>query len=217
LPVLNIVTETVANSTHLRQVMGVTNARYYNAQYEAVSDEELMVNYSLGDTEAFDELYHRNKGTLYRYFLRQTRQTALAEEFTHEVWLRVINARNQYLPKARFTTYLYQIAHNCLIDHYRKLSTKQEVDCDEQVIDSMPANNGDPETVAGHDQVQRALLQLIQELPAEQREVFILKEEANLSIEEIANIVTENPETVKSRMRYAMQKLKAGMQEYLNR
>ena len=197
--------------------MGVTNARYYNAQYEAVSDEELMVNYSLGDTEAFDELYHRNKGTLYRYFLRQTRQTALAEEFTHEVWLRVINARNQYLPKARFTTYLYQIAHNCLIDHYRKLSTKQEVDCDEQVIDSMPANNGDPETVAGHDQVQRALLQLIQELPAEQREVFILKEEANLSIEEIANIVTENPETVKSRMRYAMQKLKAGMQEYLNR
>lgn len=217
MPVLNIVTETVANSTHLRQVMGVTNARYYNAQYEAVSDEELMVNYSLGDTEAFDELYHRNKGALYRYFLRQTRQTALAEEFTHEVWLRVINARNQYLPKARFTTYLYQIAHNCLIDHYRKLSTKQEVDCDEQVIDSMPANNGDPETVAGHDQVQRALLQLIQELPAEQREVFILKEEANLSIEEIANIVTENPETVKSRMRYAMQKLKAGMQEYLNR
>lgn len=217
MPVLNIVTETVANSTHLRQVMGVTNARYYNAQYEAVSDEELMVNYSLGDTEAFDELYHRNKGTLYRYFLRQTRQTALAEEFTHEVWLRVINARNQYLPKARFTTYLYQIAHNCLIDHYRKLSTKQEVDCDEQVIDSMPANNGDPETVAGHDQVQRALIQLIQELPAEQREVFILKEEANLSIEEIANIVTENPETVKSRMRYAMQKLKAGMQEYLNR
>ena len=197
--------------------MGVTNAHYYNAQYEAVSDEELMVNYSLGDTEAFDELYHRNKGALYRYFLRQTRQAALAEEFAHEVWLRVINARNQYLPKAKFTTYIYQIAHNCLIDHYRKLSTKQEVDCDEQVIDAMPTSDGDPEAVADHNQVQRALLQLIQELPAEQREVFILKEEANLSIEEIANIVTENPETVKSRMRYAMQKLKAGMQEYLNR
>lgn len=198
--------------------MGVTPSRFHNSHYEDVSDEELMVNYSLGNTDAFEELYHRNKGGLYRYFLRQTRQVAIAEEFAHEVWLRVINARNSYLPKAKFTTYLYQIAHNCLVDHFRKQSVSQEVDCDEQVINAVPANDGqDPEAVAGHSQVQQAFLALIQSLPVEQREVFILKEEANLSIEEIANVITENPETVKSRMRYAMQKLRAGMQEYLNR
>ena len=198
--------------------MCVTNARFYNAQYEDISDEELMVNYSLGDTDAFEELYRRNRGPLYRYFLRQTQQVALSEEFAHEVWLRIINVRHAYLPKAKFTTYLFQIAHNCLIDHFRKLSTKQEVDCDEQVINALPAADyADPEAVADHSEVQRTLLQLIQALPAEQREVFILKEEANLSIDEIADVITENPETVKSRMRYAVQKLKAGMQEYLNR
>lgn len=210
--------ETVANPVKLRQVMGVTQSRFHNSQYEDVSDEELMVNYSLGDIDAFDELYHRNKGGLYRYFLRQTRQVALAEEFAHEVWLRVINARNSYLPKAKFTTYLFQIAHNCLVDHFRKQSSSQEVDCDEQVINSIPANDDfDPAAVADNSQVQQTFMKLIQALPAEQREVFILKEEANLSIEDIANVITENPETVKSRMRYAMQKLKAGMQDFLNR
>jgi len=198
--------------------MGVTQSRSHNSHYEGVSNEELMVNYSLGDTDAFEELYHRNKGGLYRYFLRQTRRVALAEEFAHEVWLRVINARNSYLPKAKFTTYLYQIAHNCLVDHFRKQSVSQEVDCDEQIVNTVPANDGEgPEAVTGHGQVQQALLTLILSLPVEQREVFILKEEANLSIEEIAKVIVENPETVKSRMRYAMQKLRAGMQEYLDR
>lgn len=198
--------------------MGVTHTRFHNAHYEDLSDEELMVNYSLGDTPAFDELYHRNKGALYRYFLRQTRQVALAEEFAHEVWLRLINARDNYVPKAKFTTYLFQIAHNCLVDYFRKSSTNHEVNCDEAAIHAMPANDHeDPAIVADRNETQRALMQLIQELPAEQREVFILKEEANLSIEEIASVIAENPETVKSRMRYAVTKLKAGMQEYLNR
>lgn len=199
--------------------MGVTHAPHYNnAQFENVSDEELMVIYCLGDTAAFDELYHRNKSALYRYFLRQTRQVSLAEEFAHEVWLRVIKSRLAYLPQAKFTTYLFQIAHNCLVDHFRKLSTTHEIDCDDGVIDSAPANdNSNPETIADNHQMQYALLLLIQALPAEQREVFILKEEANLSIEEIAAVLAENPETVKSRMRYALQKLKAGMQEHLNR
>ncbi len=199
--------------------MGVTRAPHYNnVQFADVSDEELMVNYSLGDTAAFDELYHRNKSALYRYFLRQTRQISIAEEFAHEVWLRVIKSRLAYLPQAKFTTYLFQIAHNCLVDYFRKLSTAREIDCDDEVIDSAPANNNsDPEAIANNLQIQRALLQLIQALPAEQREVFILKEEANLSIEEIADVLAENPETVKSRMRYAVQKLKAGMQEYLTR
>ncbi|HEY5602154.1 MAG TPA: sigma-70 family RNA polymerase sigma factor [Gammaproteobacteria bacterium] len=192
--------------------------RSQHTPYDNASDEELMTHYSQGDAAAFEVLYHRKKSALYRYFVRQRCQVALAEEFAHEVWLRVINARQSYLPAAKFTTYLFQIAHNCLVDHFRKLSTSHEIDCDEQFIDGVAGNNADdPEALAGNMQLQRALLRLIQELPAEQREVFILKEEANLSIEEIADVIAENPETVKSRMRYAVKKLKQGLQEYRNR
>jgi RNA polymerase sigma-70 factor (ECF subfamily) len=197
--------------------MRVNYVRSQNTQ-ETASDEELMSNYSLGDTAAFEELYHRNKAALYRYFLRQIQRAALAEEFAHDVWLRVINTRQSYLPTAKFTTYLFQIAHNRLVDHFRKSSTSNEIDCGEPFIEAVAANHADnPETAAGNTQIQRALARLIQELPPEQREVFLLKEEANLSIEEIANVISENPETVKSRVRYAVKKLKEGLQEYISR
>ena len=209
---------TVANPVKLRQVMGVPNVRYHNVCWKDASDEDLMVTYGGGDALAFDELYHRNKGPLYRYFLRQTSQAALAEEFSHEVWLRIIKSRHSYIPKAKFTTYLFQIAHNCLVDHYRKQSTNQEVDCDDEVINDIPAHGqSNPEAEVDNTQAQQTLLMLISQLPAEQREVFVLKQDAGLSIEEIAYVIEENPETVKSRMRYAINKLKAGMQEFLDR
>jgi RNA polymerase sigma-70 factor (ECF subfamily) len=203
--------QTVVNPVKLRHVMGVPNV-----DYQSLSDEELMMSYSRGDAVAFDELYLRNKAPLYRYFLRQTSQVPVAEELTHEVWLRVINARQRYLPKAKFTTYLFQIAHNCIVDHYRKFSRAQQVDCDDQFIDSMPANaENNPEKQLDRKQVKSLLVALIKQLPSEQREVFILKEEVSLSIEEIATVVGENPETIKSRLRYAVNKLKAGLQGIL--
>lgn len=187
-----------------------------NADYQSLTNEELMMSYSRGDALAFDELYLRNKAPLYRYFLRQTSQVSIAEELMHEVWLRVINARQRYLPSAKFTTYIFQIAHNCIVDHYRKFSRAQQVDCGDQLIGEMPANDAaNPEAQLGRTQAKSLLAALIQQLPAEQREVFILKEEASLSIEDIASVVDENPETVKSRLRYATKKLKAGLQELL--
>lgn len=203
--------QTVVNPVKLRHVMGVPSV-----DYQSLSNEELMMSYSRGDAVAFDELYLRNKAPLYRYFLRQTSQVSVAEELTHEVWLRVINARQRYLPKAKFTTYLFQIAHNCIVDHYRKFSRAQQVDCDDQLIEDMPANDeSNPERQLDRNQAKSVLMALIKQLPVEQREVFILKEEASLSIEEIATIVDENPETIKSRLRYATKKLKAGLQEMI--
>jgi len=203
--------QTVVNPVKLRHVMGVPSV-----DYQSLSNEELMMSYSRGDAVAFDELYLRNKAPLYRYFLRQTSQVSVAEELTHEVWLRVINARQRYLPKAKFTTYLFQIAHNCIVDHYRKFSRAQQVDCDDQLIEDMPANDeSNPERQLDRNKAKSVLMALIKQLPVEQREVFILKEEASLSIEEIATIVDENPETIKSRLRYATKKLKAGLQEMI--
>lgn len=203
--------QTVVNPGKMRHVMGVPNV-----DYQGLSNEELMMSYSRGDALAFDELYLRNKTPLYRYFLRHTSQVSVAEELTHEVWLRVINARQRYLPNAKFTTYLFQIAHNCTVDHYRKFSRMQQVDCGDQLIGDMPANEAaNPETQLDRTQAKFLLAALIKQLPVEQREVFILKEEASLSIEDIAVVVDENPETIKSRLRYATKKLKAGLKEIL--
>ena len=209
---------TVANQLDIRHLSGMTQNPYYNARYKDVSDETLMLDYGRDNATAFDELYHRNKARLYRYFLRQTNQASLAEEFSHEVWLRIINARKNYQVKSKFSTYLFQIAHNYLVDYFRKASTSQEVDCDENYIHST-ADNGanDPDVVLDKQRARQTLLQLIKQLPPEQRDVFVLKEEGNLSIDDIAGIICENPETIKSRLRYAQRKLRDGMQAFLGK
>jgi RNA polymerase sigma-70 factor (ECF subfamily) len=214
--------QTVANEENLRHVKSVhdSNVTQLNAgdPFVDISDEQLMTSYGRGDVAAFETLYQRNKGALYRYFLRQTSQSAIAEEMSHEVWLRIIKSRERYLPEARFTTYLYQIAHNCLVDFYRKQANQPMMNGGEQHPDTVPAGDDcDPEVQMDNQQARNALLRLLAQLPAEQREVFVLKEEAQLSIEDIANVVDENPETIKSRLRYATRKLKDGLQQWLNR
>jgi len=196
--------------------MIVTNTGSHADIMNSLANEDLMVSYSRGDAEAFETLYQRNKTALFRYLLRQLDQVALAEEFAHEVWLRVIRSRHSYEPKAKFTTYLFQIAHNHLVDHFRKSAKVKEVnieDSENEVQDSIVTD--DPESSIDREKQRQIMLALIRELPGEQREVFLLKEEGNLSIDEIAQVVNENTETVKSRMRYAVKKLRDGMQPYL--
>src|SRR5262245_13216779 len=83
------------------------------------ADEELMLAYGGGDAGAFEALYRRHRGTLYRFLLRQVRETATAEELFQDVWMRVIDSRERYQPRAKFTSWVYAIAHNRLMDHYR--------------------------------------------------------------------------------------------------
>lgn len=164
-----------------------------------------MLAYARGDGEAFEKLYGKYKNQLYRFFLRQCGNRAIAEELYQDVWFRVIKSRNSYQHKALFSTWLYRIAHNILIDYFRK----PEMDGDELKeghISTGPAN--DPAVlVSGQEKIQRYLTQL-RTLPKEQREVFLLKEEAGLSIEQISLTTGDSFETVKSRLRYAVKKLK---------
>ena len=87
------------------------------------SDEDLMLGYRNGDAAAFEVLYIRHKGALYRYLLRQCRIAAVAEELLRDVWLNLVRARERYEVRAKFTTYLFRLAHNRLIDYYRRQST----------------------------------------------------------------------------------------------
>jgi len=161
-----------------------------------------MAAYRGGDAET---LYARHRIRLFRFVLRSVKARALAEELYQEVWMRVIEARASYAPKARFTTWLYTIAHNRLVDHWRKRGlTLVALEADD-----IPSPGSDP---ADHAQARESLTRFaaaLEALPALQREAFLLHEEGELSVAEIATATGANEETAKSRLRYAMAKLKA--------
>ena len=170
-------------------------------------DAQLMLAYAKGDSSAFESLYLMHKDALYRYFLRQCGNQSLAEELYQEVWIRVIKARDSYEQKAKFTTWLYRIAHNILVDQFRKPQAEED---DETEADNA-AN--DPEVIfSGQEKIERFRVHLTN-LPKEQLEVFLLKEEAGLSLEEIALTVGESKEAVKSRLRYAIKKLRQALEK----
>jgi len=177
------------------------------------ADETLMLRYGAGDADAFTRLYARHKGPLYRYLLRQCGQPAVAEELFQDVWLKLIAARTGYTVQAKFT-WLYRLAHNRLIDHYRasarRLPTSAAADCPEWAEAPAPAE-AQPENQEDHRQQVQHLLRLLGELPEAQREAFLLKEEAGLSLEAIAQATGTGRETVKSRLRYALARLRRGL------
>lgn len=181
------------------------------------SDEDLMLAYRDGDAAAFDVLYQRHRGGTYRYLLRQCRNAALADELFQDVWMNLIRARAGYTVQARFTTYIYRIAHNRLMDHFRRPDAAQvSLDDEAAAITAEPeAPRGvQPEVHAESRALASRLLALLDALPAEQREAFVLQQEGGLSVEEIAAATGVNRETAKSRLRYAVAKLREGMRPW---
>jgi RNA polymerase sigma factor (sigma-70 family) len=173
------------------------------------SDEALMRAWVDGEVTAFDQLYSRHRGRLYRFLLRQLRDQATADELFQDVWQRVIAARVGWKPEAAFSTWLFRIAHNRLADYWRASSYRPPAPAD---ADERAARIPDPDTPERtlSEFEQRRLLQLaLDALPAEQREVLLLRLEQELTLEEIGAITGVGRETVKSRLRYAMDKLRA--------
>jgi len=174
-------------------------------------DELLMLSYQRGDSSAFDSLYHRHKDSLMRYLVMRTEGKSVAEELFQEIWLSLINSRERYEAKAKFASYLFSIAHNKLVDYYRHkekhTNTFQPVENDDDFTDSSMASH---ESL--HQERQITLLKRsIAELPDDQRDTFLLKVEAGLSVQEIADITGSSFESTKSRLRYSFSKLKKGL------
>ncbi len=178
------------------------------------ADETLMLRYRDGDADAFARLYARHRGPLYRYLLRQCGQPAIAEELFQDVWLKLIAARSGYAVQARFGAWFYRIAHNRLIDHYRArargLPLSYADDCPEWAEIPAP-EEVQPEVREDRRRQAERLLELLAELPEAQREAVLLKEEAGLSLQEIAQVTGTGRETVKSRLRYALARLRQGL------
>ena len=184
------------------------------------TDEALMLRYAQGDAAAFDALYGRHRGGVFRYLLRQLNSNrAAAEELFQDVWMSLIGARSRYRVEAKFTTWLYTMAHNRVIDHYRRHRPLEVVSLDDDEDDDPPElaapPTAQPERAAEARQQAARLLALVDALPAAQREAFLLHEEGGLSLEEIAVVTGSDREAVKSRLRYAMDKLRRGMGDLL--
>src|SRR5262249_5497852 len=137
------------------------------------SDEELMLRFAAGDAAAFDALYGRHRGGVFRYLLRQCQNQATAEELFQDVWMNLVHARSRYQVQAKFATYLYTLAHNRLIDHFRRhkhlhLVPLADEDADPLELEASPALEPEPGAQA-REQAAR-LLRLVAELPELQRE-----------------------------------------------
>jgi RNA polymerase sigma-70 factor (ECF subfamily) len=184
----------------------------------ATGDEDLMQGYAAGDAAAFDQLYARHKGGVYRYLLRHCGNAGTADELFQDVWMNVIRVRASYAPSAKFATWLYRIAHNRVIDHWRATGHVELVhagnDDDDDPLDAIPGSrNDEPEVRAGAREIGARLAAALSTVPPAQREAFLLHQEGGLDLAEIAAITGAGVETVKSRIRYAVNKLRAELED----
>jgi len=184
------------------------------------TDEALMAAWQAGDVAAFDRIYARHRGGVFRYLLRHCCDRPTAEELHQDVWLKLITARSSFDPAARFTTWLYAVARNRMIDHWRRNSAARLVSLDDDgdvggIGASLEATEpaADPLRSATSEQEAAVLVAALEELPAAQRDAFLLHVEGGLAIAEIAAVTKVPAETVKSRLRYAYRRLRTSLGE----
>ncbi|MEW5786326.1 MAG: sigma-70 family RNA polymerase sigma factor [Pseudomonadota bacterium] len=177
---------------------------------EIRTDEALMLAYRDGDGAAFDALYGRWRGRLYRYLAHQAPERA--DELFQDVWLKVIGARAGYEVTARFSTWLFRIAHNRLMDHFRsrrRTPVDPWDDAEEDPAAQLPAPERDtPPALLERREAARRILDCLAALPPPQREAFLMAEEGGMGLEDIARAAGVGRETAKSRLRYALARLR---------
>src|SRR5258705_1186669 len=182
------------------------------------TDEELLAAYQQGDPGAFEALLRRHRAPLFTFLLRMLGTRERAEDLAQETFLRIGKGAQAWEHRARFQTWLFTIARNLCVDQARRDRFRRAdsldaegPDGEQAMVDSVPGREIDPgrgaESALLRPVLQRALLSL----PAEQREVFVLREQAGVPFKEIAVMVGVNENTVKSRMRYALEGLRKAL------
>lgn len=171
------------------------------------ADDDLMLAFAGGALDAFETLYERYRKPLYRYLYHAVGNKATADDLYQDVWSRVIASRGKFRRGNGFKRWAFRIAHNRLVDHWRVLG--RQPGADSEALDALPdsATAGPDETLDRDQQAERLRAALMQ-LPAKQREAFLLQREAGLSLADIAERENVGRETIKSRLRYAIGKLR---------
>ena len=193
---------------NLRRILGAFFQISYAALMQGMSDEKLMQRYAKGDAKAFDQLYARHRVPLYRYFIRQVNNPSTANDLYQGAWEKIIKARKKYRPASPFKMWMYRIAHNHLVDYYRRTRPEDSVE-----PDTLSDTRADPSQGVIDGEQSELLRAGISTLPMEQRNTLLLQLETGLKIEEIARVTGVGRETVKSRLRYAVNYLKRSVVE----
>jgi len=183
---------------------------------QELDDTTLMLRYRDGDVRAFECLYQRHKTMLYRYVQRMCKQPEMANDVFQDVWSKIISQRDRYEVRAQFRTFLYTIARNAALDSLRRHSAEHINDWTDinDHAEQLPDDSASPEKQAVTTQLKQDLKLELEKLPAAQREVFVLFEDAELDLHEIAAITGTSAETTKSRLRYAVNKLRAALRHH---
>ena len=172
------------------------------------ADDDLMLAFARGAPDAFEVLYERYRKPLYRYLYHAVGEKALADDLYQDVWSRIIAARARFSRSNGFKRWAFRIAHNRLVDHWRRMGRQPGMDSGE--LDALPGHGRDnPDATLERDQQAEALRRALMQLPRVQREAFLLQKEAGLSLADIAERGGVGRETVKSRLRYAAGRLRA--------
>jgi RNA polymerase sigma-70 factor (ECF subfamily) len=189
------------------------------------TDEMLMVRYQRGERAAFAELVRRHSRPIYNFVLRQLRVPSVAEDVTQDVFMRLVQNAAEFKHEARFLTWLYAIARNLCLDQLRKISHRRHASLDQPTADDAKGqtlldsiSDPNPQTSAERNalssEVRSSIVRAVDSLPDDQREVFLLREVANLPFRDIAEITGVPENTVKSRMRYALDRLKDALCDF---
>ena len=175
------------------------------------TDEELLAEFQQGDATAFERLLRRHRRPLYTFFVRMLGDRARAEDLAQETFLRIVKGSAAWEHRARFQTWLYTIARNLCVDAARRdrFRRSESLDAEEgdegrPLVDGVPSEDLSPDRSAASAQLRPILQRALLALPPEQREVFVLREQAGIPFKQIAELVGVNENTVKSRMRYAL-------------
>jgi RNA polymerase sigma-70 factor (ECF subfamily) len=183
-----------------------------------------MLAFKSGDARAFATLVTRHRGSVFNFILRYTNHRQRAEDLLQETWLKVVRSAGEYQPKARFTTWVFTIARNLCVDSARKETYRKTDSLDAPVAGGEDGDRAlgelvhdhqaaSPDRAAHNVRVRPLIEQALGALPEEQREVFLLREYHGVGFKEIAEVTGVNENTVKSRMRYALEGLKKRLGE----
>ena len=185
-----------------------------------LSDELLLAAYREGDSQAFETLLIRYRGPIFNFLLRSARDRGRAEELYQDVWMKVIERCDDFRGDAKFSTWLYTIARNLCIDHQRKMKFRGHASLDapqsqsaRPVGERVSSFGPSTEQLATGGLVRERIAHAVEELPDEQREVFLLRQLQGLAFREVAEVVGAPVNTVKSRMRYALEHLQRALSD----
>lgn len=192
---------------------------------EKVSDEELLRRFCEGDGDAFEALMSRYERPLYNFIARSVRRRDLAEELLQDVFMKVVQRSADFKGSSKLSTWLYTIARNLCIDHSRKMVFRRHKSLDSpgrpgkddegpSLVERTAADSLTADRQAIANDLSVRITAAVEELPEEQREVFLMRQLQGMAFKDIADVVGVPENTVKSRMRYALERLQRALEEY---